>query len=104
MRVFEAVRKETATGRTIQASVKTGYKKTLLSLIDLYVILIVASALVALVCVGELAACGFIFFIGTLASYVLYWFTRLMWFVISSPVKDKFAFCGFKREVYDDEI
>ena len=104
VRVFEAVRKETATGRTIQASVKTGYKKTLLSLIDLYVILIVASALVALVCVGELAACGFIFFIGTLASYVLYWFTRLMWFVISSPVKDKFAFCGFKREVYDDEI
>ena len=80
-----------------------GYKKTLLSVLDLHALLLVAAILVALVCVGELAACGFIFFIATIASYVLYWFTRFMWYVISSPVKDKFKFCGFSREVYDDE-
>ena len=103
IKVFERIRKETLTGRTIQASVKDGYKKTLLSVLDLHALLLVAAILVALVCVGELAACGFIFFIATIASYVLYWFTRFMWYVISSPVKDKFKFCGFSREVYDDE-
>lgn len=100
--VFEAVRRETLTGRTIQASVKTGYKKTLTAIIDLHVILLVVSAAVALICNGELMACGLIMFIATIASYILYWFTRFMWFVVSSPVKDKFKFCGYKRE-YDDE-
>ncbi|MBD5631695.1 MAG: hypothetical protein HDP34_00495 [Clostridia bacterium] len=102
-RVFEAVRAETATGRTIQASVKLGYKKTLFTILDLHVVLLVAALMLTLIGVGEVSACGFIFFIATICSYVLYWFTRLMWFVISSPVKDKFKFCGYKREVLDDE-
>lgn len=101
--VFEAVRKETLLGRTIQASVKTGYKKTLTTILDLHIALVVAAAVIALACVGELAACGLTFFIAVIASYVLYWFTRLMWYVISSPAKDKFKFCGYKREVFDDE-
>ena len=101
--VFEAVRKEVEAGRTVQAAVKVGYKKTLTTLLDMHIILVVVSAIVGLVCVGELAACGLIFFVASLASYVLYWFTRFMWYVLISPVKDKFAFCGFKREGYDDE-
>lgn len=102
-RAFEAVRKETLLGRTLQAAVKTGYKKSLWTVLDLHIILLVASLLFALVGVGEVAACGLVFFIATIASYVLYWFTRFMWFVISAPVKDKFKFCGFKREVYDED-
>lgn len=102
-KVFEAVRKETLLGRTIQASVKTGYKKTLATILDLHIVLAVVAAVIALACVGELAACGLTFFIAVVASYVLYWFTRLMWFVISAPVKDKFKFCGYSREVFDDE-
>ncbi len=102
-RVFEAVRKETLTGRTIQASVKTGYKKSLTTILDLHIVILIVSAMLALICTGELAACGLILFIATIASYVLHWFTRFMWFVISSPVKDKFKFCGYKREVIDDE-
>ncbi len=101
-RVFEAVRKETLTGRTIQASVKTGYKKSLTTILDLHIVILVVSAMLALICTGELAACGLILFMATIASYILHWFTRFMWFVISSPVKDKFKFCGYKRE-YDDE-
>ena len=101
--VFEAVRKEVEAGRTVQAAVKVGYKKTLSTLLDMHIILWVVSAIVALVCVGELAACGLIFFVASLASYALYWFTRFMWYVLISPAKDKFAFCGFKREAYDDE-
>lgn len=102
-RVFEAVRKETLSGRTVQASVKTGYKKTLATVLDLHIVLVVVSIMLALIGVGEIAACGFIFFIASLASYILYWFTRFMWYVISSPVRDKFKFCGFAREELDDE-
>ena len=101
--VFEAVRKETLTGRTIQASVKTGYRKCLATILDLHIVILVVAALVALICTGELAACGLILFIATVASYALYWFTRFMWYVVSSPMRDKFGFCGFKREVFDDE-
>lgn len=101
--VFEAVRRETEVGRTVQASVKLGYKKTLAFIIDLHLIVLVASIMLALIGVGEVAACGFIMFIATLASYIIYWFTRFMWYVISSPVKDKFKFGGFSREAYDDE-
>jgi len=102
-RVFEAVRNESALGRTIQAAVKSGYKKTLWTVLDLHIVLVVAALMFTLIGVGELSACGLIFFIATIASYVLYWFTRFMWYVISSPVKDKFKFCGFKREVYDED-
>ncbi len=101
--VFESVRKETAVGRTVQAAVKTGYKKTLFGILDIHVILIVASMILALVSVGEAAACGLVAFIASIASYVLYWFTRFMWFVISSPARDKFAFGGFRRVEVEDE-
>ena len=101
--VFEAVRKEVDAGRTVQAAVKVGYKKTIATLLDLHIILVVVSAIIALACVGELAACGLIFFVASLASYALYWFTRFMWYVLISPAKDKFAFCGFKREAFEDE-
>ncbi len=102
-RVFEAIRGETQSGRTLTASIKTGYRKTLTTILDLHIVLLIASIMVALICVGELAACGFIIFIATLASYVLYWFTRFIWYVTSLPVKDKFAFCGFVREVSDED-
>ena len=100
---FEAVRRETSVGKTISTSVKTGYKNTLFAVLDVHVIMIIAAAIMALVGVGELAACGLIFFIGAIASYVLYWFTRFMWYVISSPARDKFKFCGFAREVEEDD-
>ncbi len=100
---FETIRKETLTGRTIQASVKLGYKKTIAAMLDLHILLVIIAVMLTLIGVGEAASCGFIFFIAVLASYVLHWFTRFMWFVTSSPVRDKFAFCGFAREVDDDE-
>ena len=101
--VFENVRYETTVGRTIQSSVKLGYKKSLFGVLDVHIVLIIASAIMALVGVGELAACGLIFLIGVLASYVLHWLTRFMWYVLSSPVRNKFRFCGFERKVEDDE-
>lgn len=101
--VFENVRKELGAGRTFQAAVKAGYKNSFGAILDIHVVALVVSVLMTLIGVGEVAACGLIAFIATIASYVLYWFTRLMWYVLVSPAKDKFAFCGYKREVIDDE-
>lgn len=100
---FESIRRETKKGKTMQSAIKSGYKAMLATMLDMHIVLLVVSIFLALVCKGELAACGVIFFVATIASYVLYWFTRLMWFIISSPVKDKFAFGGFKREGIDND-
>lgn len=101
--VFEAVRKETLAGRTIQAAVKTGYRKTVAAILDMHIVLVIISAMLTIICVGAVSSCAFIFFIASIASYVLYWFTRFIWYVTLSPAKDKFAFCGYVREVDDDE-
>ena len=101
--LFEKVRQETEKGKTMQSAIKSAYKSLLKGILELHVILVAVSLILALVCAGELAACGLIFFIASVASYILYWFTRFMWFVVSSTVRDKFAFCGFKREELEDD-
>ena len=101
--LFEKVRSETQKGKTIHSAIKSAYKSLLKGILELHIVLVAVSLIVALVCVGELAACGLIIFIASIASYLLYWFTRFMWFVVSSTVRDKFAFCGFKREELEDE-
>ncbi|MGN1373437.1 MAG: hypothetical protein ACI4VK_05255 [Candidatus Coproplasma sp.] len=101
--VFEEVKRLTLTGRTIQASIKEAYKNVLMTVTDLHIVLVVVAILLATVGVGEIAACGLISVIGVVASYVLYWFTRFMWYVTSSPEKDKFKFAGLKRVVYEDD-
>lgn len=101
--LFESVRRETKKGKTIYSSVKSGYKNVLMTVTDMHVIIIPIALLALLVGAGEIAKCGFILFIASIASYMLWWLTRFMWFVISSLAKDKFAFCGFKREVPVDD-
>ena len=101
--LFEKVRQETQKGKTISAAIKSAYKSLLKGILELHIVLVAVSLIMALVCVGEIAACAFIFFIASVASYILYWFTRFMWFVVSSTVRDKFAFCGFKREELEDD-
>lgn len=100
---FEAIRKQISLGNTFQTSVKRGYKNTLFAVLDIHVVLVVAAVLMALVGVGELASCGLIFVIGSIASIILYWFTRFMWFVTVSPARNKFSFCGYEREVDEDD-
>lgn len=100
--VFAETKRLTESGRTMQASVKEAYKKVLMTVTDMHIVLVIVAILLATVGVGEVAACGLISVIGVVASYVLYWFTRFMWYTASSPVKDKFRFAGLKRVVYED--
>ncbi|MDE7380167.1 MAG: hypothetical protein K2N14_03850, partial [Clostridia bacterium] len=97
------IKRLTQTGRTMQASVKEGYKNVLMSVTDLHIVLVIVAILLATVGVGEVAACGLISVVGVVASYVLYWFTRFMWYATSSSTRDKFGFAGLKRAVEDDE-
>lgn len=100
---FAETKRMTESGRTMQASVKEAYKKVLMTVSDIHIVLVIVAILLAAVGVGEVAACGLISVIGVAASYVLYWLTRFMWYVTSSPVKDKFGFAGLKRVVYEDD-
>ena len=101
--VFTEVKRLTETGRTIQASIKEAYKNLIMTITDMHIVLVIVALLLTTVGAGEVAACGFISLIGVVASYVLYWFNRFMWFVTSSPEKDKFKFAGLKRVVYEDD-
>lgn len=101
--VFTETKRMTESGRTMQASVKDAYKKVLMTVTDMHIVLVVVAILLAAVGVGEVAACGLISLVGVVASYVLYWFTRFMWYALSSPVRDKFRFAGLKRVVYEDD-
>lgn len=100
---FAETKRQTESGRTMQASIKEAYKKVLMTVTDMHIVLVIVALLLATVGVGEVAACGLISVIGVVASYVLYWFTRFMWYVTSSPVKDKFGFAGLKRVVYEND-
>lgn len=101
--VFAEVKRLTLTGRTIQASVKEAYKNVLMTITDLHLVMVVVAILLAAIGVGAVAACALISVIGVVASYVLYWVTRFMWYVTSAPEKDKFKFAGLKRVVYEDD-
>lgn len=100
---FEEIRNQVALGRTMQAAIKMGYKNTLATIADMHVVGVIIAIMLTLIGVGEISACGLILLVGTIASYVLYWFTRFMWYVMSAPTKDKFGFGGYTREVYGDE-
>lgn len=101
--VFGEVKRLTLGGRTVQASVKEAYKNVLMTVTDIHIVLVIVAIFLAAVGKGAVAVCGLLAVIGVVASYVLYWFTRFMWYVTSSPVRDKFAFAGLKRVVYEDD-
>lgn len=99
---YEQCRRESDLGRTLQAAVKSGYRKTLTGVLELHIVLLVASILLALVCPGAVSLLGAILMVGTLVSYILHWFTRFMWYVTMSMARDKYKFCGFSREAFDN--
>ncbi len=100
---FEDVRYFVKHGNVMRNAVKQGYRRHLGAILDVHVVLALITLVLALALSGTIASYALVLLLGTIASYALYWFTRLMWYVTSSPQKNKFAFCGFKREVVDDD-
>ena len=101
--VYGAVKKEFSLGKTVESSVKGGYKKTLWTIVDIYVVLLLGSlaflvgvagmhtlALQALICVITGAFCS------------LLW-ARAINFIFLSASKNKFKYFRFVREDDDDD-
>ena len=103
MVIYNAIRNEALLGKTIESSVKGGYKKTIMTVIDVYAVLTLGAvalligvagvntfALQALICIVTAAFCN------------LLW-TRVINATLLSASKDKYAYFGLVREDDDDE-
>ena len=101
--VYSAVKKEFSLGKTVESSVKGGYKKTLWTIVDIYAVLVLGAlaflvgaagmhtlALQALICLITGAFCS------------LLW-ARAINFIFLSASKNKFKYFRFVREDDDDD-
>ena len=101
--VYGAIKSEFETGKTVESSVKAGYKKTLAGVIDIYAVLALGAvalligaaglhtmALQSLICVATGAFCN------------LLW-TRFINCMLLSASKNKYKYFRFVREDDDDE-
>ena len=101
--VYNAIKAEFALGKTVESSVKGGYKKTLFGIVDIYAVLLLGAvalligaaglhtlALQALICIVTGAFCN------------LLW-TRIINVMLLSASKNKYKYFRFVREDDDDE-
>jgi SecD/SecF fusion protein len=102
-RIYNAVKEEVGLGKTVDSSVKAGYKKTLAGMVDTYVVLALAAvalliggagvhtlALQALICIAS-------------GAFINLLWARFFNCMLSSIAKDKYKYYGFVREDDDDE-
>lgn len=104
--IFEKVRKEFNTGKTLEASVKAGYKKSLAAVLDAHILLFIIGLILYFTSVSEVVTFAFIFTLGVLTSGILSLLvTRFYWFIMRGllPRARQYKFSGFVREVTDDD-
>ena len=101
--VYNAIKAEAAQGKTVESSVKSGYKMTLWSLIDTHAVLLLGS-LALLIGVGGLftVALQAIITVVTSAFICLLW-GRAINYTLLSASKDKYKYFKLVREDDDDE-
>ena len=101
--IYNAIKKEFDNGKTIESSVKNGYKHTLLHVVDIYVVLLIG-ALIFLTAIGGIftVALQAIICIITGAFCNLLW-TRAINYVFLSASADKHKYFRFVREEEDNE-
>lgn len=104
--IFESVRKEFNTGKTLDASVKAGYKKALAPVLDMHILLFILGLILYFISVGEVVTFAFIFTLGVLTSGIISLLvTRFYWYSMRGllPRGQQYKFSGFVREVSDDD-
>ena len=101
---YEYARKEYAAGRTMTASVKSAYKKTLWHVIDMHVVLAALAFIIYGISTTGLRAFAFTFGLGigfsALCSLLI---GRLTWASMMSFTSKKGNFCRFKREEVEED-
>lgn len=101
---YRNIREEYATGKTLNASIKAGYKRSLAFTIDAHIVLIAVSVALWLISTGTVAFMGFVLLCGTvLSAFCTLVMTRFYLFLFNCAVKDKYKFCGFKRNYGDED-
>ena len=101
---FKNIRGEFASGKTLTASVKAGYKKSLAFTIDAHIVLLLLSAALCLISTGTMFYAGLILVLGTVISAACTLaVTRFCLYVFLAQPKNKIAFCNLKREETEDE-
>ena len=101
--IYSAIKAEFNAGKTVVSSVKSGYKKTLWTIVDIYAVLLLAS-LALLVGAGGLHTMA----IQAIICVVTGAFCNLLWarfinFTFLSASKDKYKYFRFVREEDDDD-
>ena len=99
--IYNAIKDEAALGKTVDASVKGGYKKTLANVIDTYVVLLLASIALFLGFGGFNALAVQAIVCVVVAAFANLLFGRLVNYALLSAAKDKNKFYKIVRE--DDE-
>lgn len=102
--IFENVRAEFATGKTLAASIKSAYKKCLFPVIEQHALVFIGALLTYFIAITEAHTFGLILALGTVFSAVATLLvTRFYWHIMMNQAKNQFKFCGFKREVEEDD-
>lgn len=101
---FANIRSEFAGGKTLTASIKAGYKKSLALTIDVHIVLVVLSAILYFISLGTVQYMSLIFLLGSVISAACTLaITRFYLYMFLAQPKNKIAFCNFKREETEDE-
>ena len=99
--IYNAIKKEFSLGKTVESSVKGGYKKTFWGIVDIYAVLLLGSLLFLIGCGGFGAmASQLVICVLTAAFCNLLW-ARGINHVLLSASKDKYKYYRLVRE--DDE-
>ncbi|MDE5896324.1 MAG: hypothetical protein K2H43_00755, partial [Clostridia bacterium] len=102
--VFEKARGEFALGKTMTSSVKTAYKRSLWSLVDLHLVLAALSFITFGIGLTNLSVFALVLGLGTVFSgLATIGLTRFMWAIMMSFTPNKGKFCNFKREEVEDD-
>lgn len=104
--IFEKVRKEFNTGKTLEASVKAGYKSALAAVLDTHILLFILGLILYFISVSEVVTFAYIFTLGVLTSGIISLLvTRFFWYSMRGllPRGRQHKFSGFVREVSDDD-
>ena len=101
--IFGAIRNEAQLGKTIESAVKGGYRKTLMTVVDIYSVLALG-AVALLIGVGGVATFAWqaLICVVTAAFCNLLW-TRVINVMLLSASKDKYKYFRLVREDDDDE-
>lgn len=104
--IFENIRKEFATGKTLDSAIRSGYKRSLAPVLDAHILLFLLSLVLMFISVAEVAMFCYVFLFAVLMSGIsTVLLTRYYAYIFRGLVdrSRQYKFYGFKREVSDDD-